>query len=84
MKSDYYIVTFQTNSDLQSWHWEFRRSVARWASRSQRAVIKRKRRQSMRASESWHNFWKCWRKKKVDSDKAVNSNWIRAAARSDR
>jgi hypothetical protein len=26
MKSDYYIVTFQTNSDLQSWHWEFRRS----------------------------------------------------------
>jgi hypothetical protein len=26
MKSDYYIVTFQTNSDPQSWHWEFRRS----------------------------------------------------------
>jgi hypothetical protein len=26
MQSDYYIVTFQTNSDPQSWHWEFRRS----------------------------------------------------------
>ena len=26
MKSDYYIVTFQTNSDPQSWHWEYRRS----------------------------------------------------------
>jgi hypothetical protein len=26
MKSDYCIVTFQTNSDPQSWHWEFRRS----------------------------------------------------------
>ena len=25
MKSDYYIVTIQTNSDGQSWHWEIRR-----------------------------------------------------------
>jgi hypothetical protein len=25
MKSDYYIVTSQTNSDPQSWHWEIRR-----------------------------------------------------------
>jgi hypothetical protein len=25
MKFDYYIVTFQTNSDPQSWHWEIRR-----------------------------------------------------------
>ena len=26
MKSDYYIVTFQTNSGPLSWHWEIRRS----------------------------------------------------------
>ena len=26
MKSDYYIVTFQTDSATQSWHWEIRRS----------------------------------------------------------
>jgi hypothetical protein len=26
MKSDYHIVTFQTNSAPQSWHWEIRRS----------------------------------------------------------
>jgi hypothetical protein len=25
MKSDYCIVTFQMNSDPQSWHWEIRR-----------------------------------------------------------
>ena len=24
-KPDYYIVTFQTNSSRQSWHWEIRR-----------------------------------------------------------
>jgi hypothetical protein len=26
MKPDYYIVTFQSSSDPQSWHWEIRRS----------------------------------------------------------
>ena len=84
MKSDYYIVTFQTNSDPQSWHWEFRRSRNPMDVKVTEGGYQTQKAQSMRASESWHNFWKCWRKKKVDSDKAVNSNWIRAAARSDR
>jgi hypothetical protein len=30
----------------------------------------------MRASESWHNFWICSRKKKDDRDKAANSKSI--------
>jgi hypothetical protein len=59
MKSDYYIVTFQTNSAPSLGIGKSAVPVTRWESGSQTAVIKRERRQSMRASESWQNFWIC-------------------------